>query len=122
MIQRAVITDLGGLANHHAHSVIDKQSPADARSRMNFNAGQYASDMRHEPAGEQPAALPKPMRQAVIEQRLKPRVAEHNLEARPCRGVARERGVDFIPQVFEQHCDHYMLSSAGLAAMGRTKI
>ena len=36
LVERDVVADDGGLANHHAHAVIDKQAPADLRARDEF--------------------------------------------------------------------------------------
>ena len=33
LIDRHVVADLGGLADHHAHAVIDEEAPADLRAR-----------------------------------------------------------------------------------------
>ena len=37
-INQAVVADLGGLSNHHTHSMVDKESPADLCARMDFDS------------------------------------------------------------------------------------
>ncbi len=42
LIDRYVVTDLGRLADDHTHAVVDEQAAADARARMDLDAGQEA--------------------------------------------------------------------------------
>ena len=58
LIERDIVTHLGGFADHHAHAVVDEYPLSDACPRVNFNAGQHPAEMRNEPAGKQPTALP----------------------------------------------------------------
>ena len=48
MIEVDVVADHGGLADHHAHAVIDHESAPDLRGGMDFDAGQPSRDMRRE--------------------------------------------------------------------------
>ena len=68
LIQRAVVANLRGLANHHSHPVIDEQAFADTSSGMNLDPGQHPPDMGYETPGEQPAMPPQPMGEAVEKQ------------------------------------------------------
>ena len=111
LIKRAVIADLGGLADDYAHAVIDKQPPADARAGVDLDPRQHPPQMRHEPPGKQPAAPPQPMGEAMKNQRMKPRIAQRHLDTRPGGGIAGERRVYFVAQVFQQHRYHYIISS-----------
>ena len=58
LVERDIVTDLGGFADHHAHPVVDEYTLPDACPRMNLNAGEHPAHMRYEPAGKKPAALP----------------------------------------------------------------
>ena len=42
LVQQHVVADLRGLADHHAHAVIDEEAAADARAGMNLDARQSA--------------------------------------------------------------------------------
>ena len=42
MVERAVVADFGGFADHHTHAVIDEEAPADLGARMDLDAGQKA--------------------------------------------------------------------------------
>src|SRR4051794_14319006 len=56
-----------------------------------------------------PAALPQPMREAVIEQSLKPGIAQHDLEPRSGRRIARQSRIYLVSQVSESHRRHYVI-------------
>jgi hypothetical protein len=49
------------------------------------------------------------VRQPIEQQRLKPRITEHDFHPRPGRRIAGERGINLVAQVSEKHRDHYML-------------
>ena len=108
LIKRAIVADFGGLADDDAHAVIDKQPPADVSAGMNFDPGKEPPEMRYEASGEQPAVPPQPMADAVKQQRVKPRVAQHDLEPRAGGGVASQGRVNFLAQVLPQHRYHYI--------------
>src|SRR5690606_6484232 len=46
LIQSHVITDFGRFTNHHAHSVVNEKASPDARTRMNLDTGQPATNRR----------------------------------------------------------------------------
>ena len=80
LIDRAVVADLGGLADDDADAMIDEQAAADLRAGMDVDRRQDAPEMRHEPAREMPAAPPEPMAKPMEQQHLEPGVAEDDFE------------------------------------------
>ena len=46
MVEHHVVADLGGLADHDAHAVVDEEASADRRAGMDLDAGQPARDLR----------------------------------------------------------------------------
>src|SRR5207237_5450682 len=52
MIERAVVADLGGFADHHPHSMVDEYAASDGRPGMDLDSRQPATPVR------QPAAQP----------------------------------------------------------------
>jgi hypothetical protein len=44
--------------------------------------------MGYESAGEEPAVPPQPMSKAMVDECVKPGIAQHHFEARPCGGIA----------------------------------
>src|SRR5687767_12874940 len=50
LINSHIIVDLRRLADHHAHAVVDKKTPADLSSRMDFNASKEAAEITGEPS------------------------------------------------------------------------
>src|SRR5262249_16289784 len=111
LVERAVVADLGSLADHHPHPVIDEQSFADTSSGMNLDAGQPPPDMGHKTRSEQPAMPPQPMSEVMEKQRVKARITQRNFEARTGSGIAGKSGVDFVAQVSKEHHRHYIALS-----------
>jgi hypothetical protein len=58
VVERAVVADLGRLADDDAHAVVDEKAPADARAGMNLDAGQEPRQIAHQ--ARQPAQLQAP--------------------------------------------------------------
>ena len=58
LVERDIVTDLRSFADHHPHAVIDEYPPSDACSGVDLNAGEHTANMRNEPAGNKPTALP----------------------------------------------------------------
>ena len=48
VIERAVVADVGGFADHHAQAVIDEKAPPDRRPRMDLDARQPACEVGKE--------------------------------------------------------------------------
>src|SRR6266849_9532151 len=46
LVERDIVTDNGGLADHHTQTMIDEQTSANLRPRMNFNSGKQARHLR----------------------------------------------------------------------------
>ena len=86
MVKRAVVAYFGRLADDDTHAVVDKEAPPDLRSGMDLDPGQEAPAVRNQPREPLESHAPKPMCEAVHEQRVKPRVAGNDLP-----GVARGR-------------------------------
>ena len=61
LVNRAPVANLGRLAHHHAHGVVEKHPLANARSRVDFNAGQPARHMRDEASQPMQAQVPAPV-------------------------------------------------------------
>ena len=47
LIQRTVVSDLGGLTDHHAGAVVDHQSSPDGGTGVDLNAGQRSCDLAY---------------------------------------------------------------------------
>ena len=62
MVERAVVADLGGLADHHPHPVIDEEAAADPRPRVDLDARQPAGNVGYEPREPFEAQIPQPAR------------------------------------------------------------
>ena len=88
MIEVAIVADLGGLADHHAHAMIDDKPPADLRGRMDLDPGQPAGDMGGKSAQQVPIMPPQPVGQAVPHHCMQPGIAKQHLQRRTRGGIA----------------------------------
>ncbi len=88
MIQRHVVADLSGLADDRAKAVIDEETPADLRARMDLDARREAGDVAHESAQPLEAVGPERMRDPVHPHRMEPGIEQNDLPygARPDPG------------------------------------
>jgi hypothetical protein len=103
LVQQHVVADLGGLADHHTHAVVDHDPAADRGAGVYLDARQPAAQVRDEP-GEQVEARPvQPVGDPVDPERLQPRVAEHDLGRRPRGGVTLEDRRDVLDEPLPQH-------------------
>ena len=93
-----VVADLGGLADHHAHAVVDEEAAADRRAGMDLDAGEEAAELRDEAAAQLPVAPPEPVRQAMENQGMQPGIAEYDLQPRSCGRIALEDRLDILAQ------------------------
>ncbi len=64
LVQRDIVAYDCGLANDHAHSVVDEKTSANLRARMDFDAGDQTGELRQRPGRELPAMNPQPVMEA----------------------------------------------------------
>src|SRR5207248_5196971 len=91
MVERAIVADLGRLADDHTHAVIDEYAAADRRSGMNLDARQPPTPMRK--PSPQPAEAGAPQwvgDPAVPRQRVQTGVTGEHFPCGAGRGVAVE--------------------------------
>jgi len=81
VIEGDVIADLCGLANHHAHAVIDEQPAPDGGAGMYLDPGQGAPELGHNPPKQALTVAPEPMGWAVEEQNMHTRISKQHLHA-----------------------------------------
>ena len=70
MIQRDVVADLGGLADHHTGAMIDEEAVPDGGGGMNVDIGQEAAEPRQQARREPPIGPPETMGDAMPDQRM----------------------------------------------------
>ena len=80
LVERHVVADLGGLADHDAGAVVDEERVADPRGRVDLDAGQDAARVGDRVRHDRHAGLVQRVRDAVGEQRLHAAVGEEDLE------------------------------------------
>src|SRR5229473_4485815 len=97
LVDQHVVADFGGLPEHHAHTMIDEQAPADLRARMNLDTGEPARKLADQTAEQLCVMLPEPMCDAMKPDRMQSRICEHNLERGARGGVAVKDRLDVFP-------------------------
>ena len=88
LVQRAVVANLRRLTDHHAHTVVNEQPPANGSAGMNFYAGLMPGPLAEPPGDKLMAADVKPMGLAVCAHSLEAGIEEIDLPTVPGRGVA----------------------------------
>src|SRR5207249_4878441 len=94
LVNRAAVTDLGGLADDDAHGMVEKHALADFCAGVDFNAGEPARNMRNKAAQPFEAVVPAPVRAAVQHLRMHARVAGQHFPGRAGGRVAVKNALD----------------------------
>src|SRR3954451_496501 len=79
LVDRAAITHYGCLTDDHAHAVIDEDTAADRRARMDFDAGEPAPHLGGEAPEPAQATQPEPVRELVDVDRVEAGIAGQHL-------------------------------------------
>src|SRR5665213_1161754 len=108
LIERHVIADFRGFADDDARAMIDEQAMPERSAGMDFDAGEDATEIRHETAEHQPAMAPQPMRQAVAQHRVEARIAQNDLQPGARSRVEAQNRVDILAHSL-QHLEHRLL-------------
>ena len=96
LVQRDIVAYDRGLADDHAHSVVDEQPPPDLRAGMDFDAGDQAGGLGQRAGRELPAMDPQPMMEAETPQGVETRVQQHDFKRGLRRGIAVFHGGDVL--------------------------
>ena len=92
-----VVAHFGGLADDHAHAVVDEEAPADLGGRMDLDARGRAGGLGQRPGGELVARVPQAVRGPVGPQRVHARVEQRDLQARAGGRVPASGGGQVFP-------------------------
>ena len=80
LIQGHVVADLGGLADHHPHPVVDDEARADLRRRVDLDPGHRARERRDQPRQQRHAGAVQRVREPMGEQRVQARPRGEDLQ------------------------------------------
>ena len=98
LVHQHIIAHFRRLADDHTRAVIDKEPPADACPRMDFDAGQEAPDVRDDACQGEVLVLPQAVGYPVQPTGMQTRVASQDLQqATSCR-VLVVYGLDILAQ------------------------
>ena len=87
LVQQAVVTDNGGLADHHAHAVVDEQTLSDLRTGMDLDAGLVSCTLGYDASNGIEFVLIEPVGTPIAAHCFQPGVCQQNFKAAACRRV-----------------------------------
>ena len=76
LIQQHIVANLGGLTDHHSHTMVDEKPASDLSARMDLDAGDPSPKLRNEPGQQRDSQTVKPVGEPVQENRVQARVAQ----------------------------------------------
>jgi hypothetical protein len=103
MIHIHIVADHCGLADHHAHAVIDDDAAAELRRRMDLDSREQAPDIGHQACAEKSPSPPECIPKAVPQDGVDTRIAEQNLGPRSRRRVSNPVCFNQFAQKHEGH-------------------
>ena len=80
VVYKAVVPDLGGLADDDAHAVVNDKALADLRAGVYLYPGAVPAALRDEPGKKLQPVHVAPVRAPVAEHRLYPRIKQQHLQ------------------------------------------
>ena len=110
VIERAIVADFGGFSDHHAHTMVNEEAPADFRTGMNFNSCKPAGKCRKKTRQPFRIEVPKPVCQMMHENRVHSRVGGDDLEGTARSGIALEYTLNIFSDSL-QHRSHQVWKS-----------
>src|SRR5690606_10919849 len=116
VVQGAVVADFGGFTDHHAHTMVNKKTPADGGAGVNFETGKPAADGRHPARQPYKASQPQPVRQPVMHNSMQTRVSGQHFKGIAGGRVALEYAGDVFTQVTDTQDDSPCLRGFCIAA------
>jgi hypothetical protein len=113
LIHGHVIAHVGGLADHHSRAVVDEEAAADARRRVDLDAGHHLGHVGQKARCQRDPGLVHGVRDPVREERLHAAVGEEHLGPSHAAGgrVALLGGGEVLAQLAGHpgkgpHADH----------------
>src|SRR5258706_7639356 len=96
LVNQHVVADLGSLADHHAHAVVDEEAPPDAGPRVDVDTSHGAGKLRDHARQRKPARAIQAVRQTVHQNGMKTGVAQDDFKYTARSRIAPEYGVDLL--------------------------
>src|SRR5690606_25102466 len=91
VVEHDVVAELGGLADDDAHAVIDEETPADGRPRVDLDARDEPGPLRDGAPQEVPAPPPQAIGDAVPPDGVNTRIQPEDLGIAARRRVTQAR-------------------------------
>src|SRR4051812_2395867 len=80
LVEQNVVADLGSFPDHNPRAMVDEESAPNSCARVDLYTCEEAAELRNHPWHQGQIPLVKTMGQAVKQNRMKARVAKHDLE------------------------------------------
>ena len=111
LVNGHIVAHNGGLADDHAHAVVDEHALANDRAGVDLNAGKMPGKLRNDAGKELAMMMVEPMGRAVHKDRPKTRVAKNDLQRVSCSRVAGEDSLDLTANGFEHACFSHLIQN-----------
>ena len=103
VVNRAVITNLGGFTDNDAHAVVNKQAFADLGTRVYLNTGHMPCKLRQCTRKKEMLVLVQPMRLTVVKQGMKALIEQNNFQCGACCRVTVPDRACILEQSLKNH-------------------
>jgi hypothetical protein len=96
LVNEHVVADLGRLADHHAHAVVNEETPPDASARVDFDSCEPAAELGDETRNQRYAPAPELVRQPVQQDGMETGITQQDFENAACCGVFAKDRLDLL--------------------------
>lgn len=103
LVEGDVVPDLRGLADDHAHAVVDEDPLTDLRPGMDLDPREQAAHVGYDAGDDRDAVLPQPVGDVVQPQGVQPRVGQDDLQGAAGGRVAVPYGLDILLHTLQQN-------------------
>src|SRR5947209_2345816 len=80
LVQEHVVAEFRCLADHDSHAVIDEESAANPRTRMDFDTRDGSRKLAHHPRRSEPSGTIQPVRETMQQDGVKPGITKQDFE------------------------------------------
>jgi hypothetical protein len=106
VVQQHVVTDDGGLTDHHAHAVVDEEPATDRGARVDLDAGEETRQLGDHTREQSQPGPPEAVREPVTPHGVQAGVGQPDLEAGAGGGIATTRVRDVLTDHQSARCSY----------------
>jgi hypothetical protein len=97
LVEKAIIANFGGLADHHTHPVIDEETASDPGSGMDLNSRQPPAELRYESRHDRDACPIEPVSKTMQQDRVKSGITEEDFQGALRSRIFVENRLNLFP-------------------------